>query len=136
MNQVKNRALLHFVWATYNRTSWVTPEIQESVYRYIETVARNDGCEVLAIGGMGDHVHLFVRMSTTVAMSTLMRHVKGGSSRMIQRDFAPHAFFKWQGSYGVFSVSPRHKKRVIAYIQNQEQHHTEASLWPEVETIE
>jgi putative transposase len=133
MNQVKNRALLHFVWATYDRMPWVTPEIQEAVYRYMETVARNDGCEVLAIGGMPDHVHLFVCMSTTVSISQLMHHVKGSSSRLIHRDFTPKAFFKWQGSYGVFSVRPSDKERVVAYINNQEQHHREGSLWKAAE---
>ncbi|MCW3099345.1 MAG: transposase IS200-family protein [Chthonomonadaceae bacterium] len=133
MPQVQNRALLHFVWATYDRMPWVTADIAASVYRYITTVAIDDGCEVLAIGGMPDHVHLLVRMSTTVSIRELMMHVKGGSSRLIQRDFAPGSFFRWQGSYGVYSVSPSHRKRVVAYIQNQERHHREDSLWPDAE---
>jgi putative transposase len=69
MPQVQNRALLHFVWATYDRLPWVTPNIASAVYRYITTVALDDGCEVLAIGGMPDHVHLFVRISTTISIA-------------------------------------------------------------------
>ena len=133
MPQVQNRALLHFVWATYDRMPWVTSDIAASVFRYITSVAVDDKCEVLAIGGMLDHVHLFVRLSATISMAELMKHVKGGSSRLIQRDFAPGSFFRWQGSYGVYSVSPSHKKRVVAYIQNQEGHHRENSLWPDAE---
>ena len=52
MSQVQNRALLHFVWATYDRMPWVATDIAGSVYRYITTVAIDDRCEVLAIGGM------------------------------------------------------------------------------------
>jgi putative transposase len=133
VNQVKNRALLHFVWATYDRMPWIKPEIAPAVYRYIETVACNDGCDVLAVGGMPDHVHLFVCMSTTVSLSRLMQHVKGGSSYLIQRDLAPEAFFKWQGGYAIFSVRPKDKARVVAYIANQEQHHRDGFLWPEGE---
>ena len=129
MRQVKNRALLHFVWATYDRMPWMIPEIASPVYRYIETVARNDGCDVLAVGGMSDHVHLFVCMSATVSIAQLMQHVKGGSSYLIQHELAPGAFFKWQGSYGVFSVRPSDKERVVAYIGNQEQRHRDGSLW-------
>jgi putative transposase len=133
MPHVQNRALLHFVWATYDRMPWVTTEIAEAVYRYIATVVLDDGCELLAIGGMPDHVHLFVRISTTISIAELMKHVKGGSSRIIQRDLAPEAFFRWQGSYGVYGVSPSRKKGVVAYIQNQERHHREDSLWPNAE---
>jgi putative transposase len=107
----------------------VTNEIAAEVYRYITAVAIEDRCEVLAIGGMPDHVHLLVRMATTISLSELMKHVKGGSSRLIRRDLAPTAFFQWQGSYGVYSVSPSHKKRVVAYIQNQERRHHEGSVW-------
>jgi REP element-mobilizing transposase RayT len=134
VNQVKNRVLIHFVWATYDRMPWLTPEIARSVYRMIETIARKDGCDVLAVGGMPDHVHLLVCMSTTVAICDLIKHVKGSTSRLIHRDFAPEDFFKWQGSYGAFSVSPSHKKRVVAYITNQEKHHRNGSLWLEAET--
>lgn len=129
MGQVKNRALLHFVWTTYDRMPWIKPDIAPSVYRYIETVAGNDGCDVLAVGGMPDHVHLFVCMSSTVSFAKLMQHVKGGSSHLIQHDLAPDAFFKWQGGYAVFRVRPSEKARVVAYIENQEQHHTEGPLW-------
>ena len=129
MSQVQNRALLHFVWATYDRMPWVTSDIMAAVHRYITTVAMNDGCEVLSVGGMPDHVHLFVRMSNTVAICDLMKHVKGGSSRLIRKELASGSFFRWQGSYGVYSVSPSHKKRVVAYIQNQERHHSEGALW-------
>jgi hypothetical protein len=82
---------------------------------------------------MPDHIHLFVCMSTTVSISELMKHVKGGSSRLIHRELAPRAFFEWQGSYGVFSVRPADKDRVVVNIENQERHHRERSLWPEAE---
>jgi putative transposase len=129
MSKVKNRGLLHFVWATHKRMPWIKPEIAEAVHRYIETVARNDRCEVLAVGGMPDHIHLFVCMSTTVSLGRLMQHAKGGSSHLIQHDLLPGSFFRWQDGYAIFSVRPSDKKRVVAYIQNQEQHHRDGSLW-------
>jgi hypothetical protein len=33
----------------------------------------------------------------------------------------------------VFSVSRSHVKRVIAYVENQKQHHASNKLWPERE---
>jgi putative transposase len=69
MPHVKNRALLHFVWTTYDRMPWIKPEIASAVHCYIQTVAHNDGCEVLAVGGVSDHIQLFVCMSATVSFA-------------------------------------------------------------------
>ena len=133
MSHVKNRALLHFVWTTHERMPWIKPEIASEVHRYIQTVAHNDRCEVLAVGGVEDHIHLLVCMSATVSIALLMQHVKGGSSHLIQHNLLPGSFFRWQSGYGVFGVSPSHKSRVTAYIQNQEEHHRNRSLWREAE---
>lgn len=132
----KLNAFLHFVWATYDRHPLVTADIEREVHRYIERVCQKDKCEVLAIGGMPDHVHLLVRMSCTVSFSELMQHVKGGSSRLVSKTLKPGEWFAWQGSYAVFSVAVRDRKKVIRYILNQKQHHAEGSLWPEAEETE
>jgi REP element-mobilizing transposase RayT len=133
MPQNKLNALLHFVWATYDRLPLITEDIECPVYRYIEQVCREDKCEVLAVGGMPDHIHLFVSMSHIVSFADLMRHVKGGSSRLITQHLKPGEWFAWQGSYAVFRVAVRDKQKVFHYIENQKQHHAEGSLWPESE---
>ncbi len=136
MSHVKNRALMHFVWTTHERMPWIKPEITSDVHRYLQTVAHNDGCEVLAVGGIEDHVHLLVRMSTTVSIARFMQHVKGGSSHLIQHNLLPGSFFRWQSGCAIFGVSPSHKSRVVAYIQNQEEHHHNGSLWWEAESVD
>ena len=73
---------------------WIKPEIASSVHRYIQTVAHNDGYEVLAVGGVSDPIHLFVCMSKTVSFALLMQHVKGGSSHLIQHNLLPNSFFR------------------------------------------
>jgi REP element-mobilizing transposase RayT len=133
MPSVRLNASLHFVWATWNRLPLVTEEIEREVHRYIETVAREDGCTVLAVGGMPDHIHLLVMMTNTASFAELMQHVKGGSSRLVSSRLKPGEWFRWQGSYGVDSVRARDRARVIAYIENQKQHHDGGTLWPEAE---
>jgi putative transposase len=128
-SHVKNRGMLHFVWTTDKRMPWIRPEIEESVHRYIQSVAQKDGCEVLAIGGMPDHIHLLVCLSTTVSIARLMQHIKGGSSYLIQKDLLPGSFFQWQAGYALFGVSPSHRTRVAAYIRDQKRHHQEGTLW-------
>jgi len=96
-------------------------------------VTLDDGCDILAIGGMEDHVHLLVKLSLTRSCSDLMKHVKGGSSRFVSKELKQGEWFQWQGSCGAFSVSRRHVPKVISYIQNQEQHHRQGTVWQEAE---
>ncbi len=107
----------HFVWATWDRQPLIPGDIQRDLYRCMETVCRDDRCEVLAIGGMAD----------------LMKHVKGGSSRFVTKKLKPGTEFAWQGSYGAFSVSRSHLRDVIGSIETQEQHHALGPLWPHAE---
>ncbi len=123
----------HFVWATWDRLPLITPEMERELFRYIEGVCHDLKCEVLALGGMPDHVHLLVMVSSTVAFGELMQQVKGGSSRWLSQTFCPGEWFQWQGSYGAFCVEPQNRAKVIAYIANQKRRHAEGSLWPAIE---
>ena len=102
-------------------------------------------CTVIAVGGIEDHVHLLVGFPPTVTISNLIKQVKGSSSHFITHVVQPNKFFKWQGSYGAFTISdetPRRRQaqgnahqesdrdidRVANYINNQEFHHNQKSL--------
>ena len=111
----------------------MTEGVERDLYKYIEAVCDDDHCKVLALGGMPDHVHLLVLLSNTVTIADLMRHVKGGSSRFVPKRLTPGSWFAWQGSYGAFSVSPAYIPKVVAYIQDQKQHHTDGTLYPNAE---
>ena len=124
---------VHFVWATWDRQPLITSTIERDLYKYIEAVCCDDHCEVLAVGGMPDHVHLLVLLSNTITLADLVRHIKGGSSRFVSRRLIPGSWFAWQGSYGAFSVSQANISKVVAYIQNQKQHHAEGTLYPNAE---
>ena len=62
MRQSKAEVYLHLAWATLGREPFLTAEVERSVYRCIEKEAKCLKCEVLAIGGMPDHVHLCVKL--------------------------------------------------------------------------
>ena len=62
------------------------------------------GVEILALGGVEDHLHLLVRMAATLAVSDLARHLKGSSAHLATYDVAASEFFKWQGGYAAFSL--------------------------------
>jgi putative transposase len=58
-----------------------------------------------------------------------MKHIKGGTSRFLGQTMDEERVFKWQEGYGVFSVSPQDRDKVIRYISNQKEHHANGTLW-------
>ena len=133
MRRNKLDICLHCVWATWDRLPLVTEEIEREVHRCLEQACQDEKCEVLAVGGMPDHVHLLLAIHNTVTVADLMNHVKGGSSRFVSEKLRHGQWFMWQANYGCFSISRSHRRRLIDYIQNQKQHHAEGNLWPAAE---
>jgi REP element-mobilizing transposase RayT len=84
--------------------------------------------DLLAVGGMDDHVHLLVRLPSTISIADAVKQLKGSSSHFANHEVEKSAAFRWQGSYGAFSVSERILPRVRRYIANQEQHHRNRTL--------
>ena len=84
--------------------------------------------DLLAVGGMGDHVHLLVQLPSTVSIADAVKQLRGSSSHFTNHEVEKTAGFRWQGSYGAFSVSERILPRVRHYIVNQEEHHRTGKL--------
>ena len=75
------------------------------------------------IGGIEDHVHLYLRWRPDGAISDLMRAVKSRSSKWIHETFPALGSFAWQEGYAVFSVSKSQEEGVKKYIADQHEHH-------------
>jgi len=114
---------VHLVWATWERQPLLTPDLAPRVQRLVANKARECGAEVLAIGGVEDHLHLLVRLPATLDVATLVKRIKGGSAYFIAHHLAPGSNFRWQGSYGAFSVGRRQVGAVCAYVARQREHH-------------
>jgi putative transposase len=122
---------LHLVWATWNRAPLLTPRLIEAVDRSIRAECVRMRVEVIAFGGVADHVHLLVRIPTTISVADLVKQVKGSSSHMLGQRM--RVAFRWQGRYGAFSLSTSHVDRIRNYVLNQEQHHADGSSYPLLE---
>jgi REP element-mobilizing transposase RayT len=124
---------IHLVWATWNRFPLITSELRSGIYAGIQAKCRKLRVEVVAIGGMEDHVHLLARIPTTISIALLAQHVKGSSSHLATHRLGREDDFKWQGAYGAFSVSKSEVPRIRDYVLNQERHHREQTLDPDLE---
>src|SRR5262249_10950279 len=124
---------VHFVWATWNRAPIITPAMEAALYACIASECQDLKCEIIALGGMDDHVHALVRLYPTTSVAALAKAMKGASSHFGTHVLQPGGEFKWQGTYGAFSVSPNHLKPVRAYIERQKEHHANATIHPQWE---
>lgn len=119
---------VHCVWATWDRLPLIKPDLQQLVYAAIIHECEKLKCTVITIGGIEDHIHLLTGFPPTVNISELIKQIKGSSSHFITHEIKPNEFFKWQGSYGAFTVSYSEIDRVAHYIRNQAEHHLQKSI--------
>ncbi len=115
-------SLYHCVFSTKERRRIIAPEIQPRLWAYMGGIAREHDSKALAIGGMGDHVHLLLSLPSSLSIATAMREIKGGSSRWMHQDCGLPGF-EWQEGYGAFSIGPSQVEATVAYIAAQEVHH-------------
>ena len=127
---------VHVVWATWDRLPLLSGEFERAVYRAIGAKCDELGAEVIALGGVEDHVHLLVALPATIALAEFVGKVKGASSHLATHRALPDGtFFKWQGAYGAVSVSPRDVAEVSGYIARQQEHHANGGLVPDWEHL-
>jgi REP element-mobilizing transposase RayT len=120
---------VHCVWETWDRLPLITPDIQEAIYASIIGQGHQLGGTVITINGIEDHVHLLAGTPPTLCVSDLIKNVKGSSSHLISHKIKPGEFFKWQGSYGAFTVSHNNIAAVANYVRNQSFYHQNESIF-------
>ena len=133
---MSNRKLViyfHFIWGTQDREPLISRENERRIYRCIVNQIRKLGCEVLAINGVPDHIHLVVKLRSTVAIATLIKQAKGVSAKFINEHLIEGDHFRWQSGYGAFSISRWDLPMIINYVKKQKEHHQEGELLSELE---
>jgi len=131
---VWDRVFVHIVWATWERLPLLeNHQVRRAVHASIAAKSNELRCEVHAVGGVEDHVHMLTRLHRTVALADLVRDVKGISSHLANHEHQLQPPLRWQRGYAVLSVSPKFVHQVRQYILTQEQHHRHGS---EIEALE
>ncbi|MGF7140925.1 IS200/IS605 family transposase [Roseimarinus sediminis] len=131
MPQSLSKVYLHLIFSTKNRKQLIDHEIESRLHEYLGGIAKGLECNPIQIGGDNDHVHILCLLSRKIAQMTLLEEIKKRSSKWIKTIDQRYAFFYWQDGYGAFSVSADAVNKVIAYIQNQKEHHKRVSFQDE-----
>jgi putative transposase len=124
---------VHAVFSTKNRSpSLDDAKLRNEVHAYIGGACNTLGCQVVAVGGVSDHVHVLARLSRTISVSDWLKEIKRVSTNFVKQRIPG---FTWQAGYGAFSVSPENLDAVAAYVRNQEAHHRKTSFEDEFRAI-
>src|SRR4051812_23931788 len=103
MQPLEAAVYVHLAWATWERAPLLVGELERGVHRGIAAACEELKAKVVAIGGIGDHVHLLVQLPSALSVGGLARRAKGSSAHLATHVLAPAAFFKWQPGYGAVS---------------------------------
>jgi putative transposase len=117
------RIFIHCVFSTKNHQKIITDDLRERLWSYMGSIARENHITVPAIGGVEDHMHLFLSFPPSISVSEALQRIKGGSSRWVHENFPVHRDFGWQEGFGAFSVSPSRVQATLDYIKGQSEHH-------------
>lgn len=93
------------------------------------------GCPVRMINGMPDHVHSLFLMTPKVAVSDIIRQIKGSTSHWINKQELITEKFSWQTGYAAYSVSESQVEKVFHYIKNQKPHHAKRGFQQEFDAF-
>ena len=132
MPQSLSNLLVHLIFSTAHREPFLKDEsLRSELHRYLGGLINKNGGQVLAVGGVEDHVHLCFALPRTMALADMARELKRASSLWIKEREPLQQQFAWQGGYGAFSVGQMETPQVISYINQQEEHHRKRSFQEE-----
>jgi putative transposase len=121
------RTYYHFVWSTRDRMALITPDLESSLYDYVDQKSQFLQVQLHAIGGMPDHIHLIVSIPPKLAIAEFVKRIKGSSSHYLN-ELNKSQNFAWQREYGVFSLGSQQLDRAMEYVNNQKQRHQDQRL--------
>jgi REP element-mobilizing transposase RayT len=118
-----SKLYIQIVFVVKGRANLISPVWKDELYKYISGIIKGKNQKPIIVNGMPDHVHAFIGLKPSMAISDLVRDIKNNSTNFINDNGLVHGKFSWQEGYGAFSYSQSHIKRVYNYILNQDKHH-------------
>jgi putative transposase len=123
MAQSLSKVVLHIIFSTKDRESWLDSDVRPRMHAYLAAVCRDLGAQLVRVGGVADHVHIVTTLPRTLSQAQMIERIKKVSSKWIKTLDARYRGFFWQRGYGVFSVSPSQLDAVLQYVDTQQEHH-------------
>ncbi|MCE5293130.1 MAG: IS200/IS605 family transposase [Chlamydiales bacterium] len=121
---------IHAIFSTKNRFPLIPEELETRLYAYISGVAKQNNIPILDINGVSDHIHILLKLSSTITISTLLKELKSYSSAWMKKQNIKD--FAWQEGYAAYSCSITHVDALKQYIATQKEHHKTVTYVDEI----
>ena len=114
---------IQIVFAVKGRENLIGKNWKDELHKYISGIITKKGQKSIIVNGVSDHIHVFVGLKPSMAISDLVRDIKNNSCNFINDKKFVECKFSWQEGYGAFSYAHSQIEQVYNYILNQELHH-------------
>ncbi len=114
---------IQVIFAVKGRENLIENHWKNELHKYMAGIIKGKEQKSIIINGMPDHIHAFIGLKPSIAISDLVRDLKNNSSNFINENKFVKGKFQWQEGFGAFSYSHSHIEKVYNYILNQEEHH-------------
>jgi putative transposase len=116
---------VHLIFVTKYRRKVFDPDAIDRLTKHFRRVAGDFGANVVESNGEADHVHLLVEYPPKVSVSSLVRSLKGVSSRMLRQerpDIVEHYWkdMLWSPSYFAASCGGAPLSIIKQYMEQQQ----------------
>lgn len=121
-NNVVYSCKYHVVWCPKYRRKVLVQGVDERLKGVLEEIAAEKRAEILQMEVMPDHVHLLVEVDPQLGIHSLVKLMKGRSSRILRQEFAwlqSRLPTLWTNSYFVSTVGGAPLEIVKQYIESQ-----------------
>ncbi|SFU73786.1 putative transposase, partial [Pustulibacterium marinum] len=104
-----SRLSCHIVWSTKYRYKVLKGDIQSRCRELLIQICDAEGIEILKGVVSQDHVHMHIEYAPKYSISSIVKQMKGRTSRKLQQEFSSlgHTYWGkhfWAVGYGVWST--------------------------------
>jgi REP element-mobilizing transposase RayT len=119
---------IQIIFAVKGRGNFLQDPWRNEVFKYISGIVNGKNQKSIIVNGVKNHVHIFVGLKPSMAISDLVRDIKNNSSNFINEKKWVSGKFSWQEGFGSFSYSHSQIEQVYNYILNQDIHHKQKTF--------
>ena len=123
-SHTKHRLKYHLVWIPKYRKRVLKGKIAQKIQDLFYQCAKVNNWYIEELKIMPDHIHMLIQTIPNIALSKVVQYFKGGSSRILRKEFPELEEFLWGDSFwadGYFaeSVGIAQEEMIKKYIQEQ-----------------